>query len=55
MQQLDAYYSTSHQAHGKRTQAIKVYAPRKTSVEPVFGQIKSARALDRSSCQGWSR
>lgn len=32
-----------------------VDALRTTSVEQVFGQIKSARALDHSSCQGWSR
>ena len=32
-----------------------IYAVHKTVVEPVFGQIKGARGLDRFRLRGWSR
>jgi len=76
---LDAYYSTSRQAHGKRPRPSRGPAPRdldargrmdrkirskagqainalrKIIVEPVFGQIKGARGLDRFLLRGLKR
>jgi transposase len=73
---LDAYVSTSRQAHGKRPRPSRgpaprdldargrmdrkirskagqaIYALRKIIVEPVFGQIKGARGLDRFLLRG---
>jgi transposase len=75
-QGLDAYVSTSRQAHGKRPRPSRgpaprdldargrmdrkirskagqaIYALRKIIVEPVFGQIKGARGLDRFLLRG---
>ncbi|MEA5424705.1 IS1182 family transposase [Synechococcus sp. CCY9202] len=73
---LDAYLSTSRQAHGKRPRPSRgpaprdldargrmdrkirskagqaIYALRKIIAEPVFGQIKGARGLDRFLLRG---